>query len=264
MDDNLEKLQSLGAQKIYETTHIPVEHVQALLHNSFESFSKVQFLGFVSILEREYHLDLSKLRESGISYFNDKSSLYADTKVFVASNKKKKKSLLYVVIASAIFLLALLYSFDAFSDGSEIQEHVVDDSMIKSIQQSIDADSNESIYDMNTTDLEDTNETVDVAQVVEEQVVEKAFKVNAKSNVWMGYIDFQSNKKYQKSFTGEMDLDPNKDWLLFFGHGYIDIYVNGELKKFNSRNNVRFLYKNGELETITADEFKILNRGSQW
>ena len=41
MSSGIDKLQELGAQKIYEQTHVSKEHVQAILHNSFEGLNKV-------------------------------------------------------------------------------------------------------------------------------------------------------------------------------------------------------------------------------
>ncbi|WP_434657458.1 hypothetical protein [Sulfurimonas sp. NW9] len=80
----------------------------------------------------------------------------------------------------------------------------------------------------------------------------------------MGYIDVATNKKYQKTFTGEFDLDPDKEWLLIFGHGYIDIVTDTEKKKFNSKKTLRLLYKEGAVKELTFEEFKRLNRGSSW
>ena len=67
-----------------------------------------------------------------------------------------------------------------------------------------------------------------------------------------------------KTFTGEFDLDPNKEWLLIFGHGYINVIINSEQKKFNSKKTLRLLYKDGTVTQLSVDEFKRLNRGNSW
>jgi hypothetical protein len=46
MNSDLNKLKEIGAQKIYEQTHVSKEHVQSILHSSFEGLSKVQFFRF--------------------------------------------------------------------------------------------------------------------------------------------------------------------------------------------------------------------------
>ena len=88
MNEELLKLQSLGAQKIYEETHIPVLHVKELLSSSYSGFSKVQFLGFISILEKEYSIALDEIKADGIKYFDDKEQKNLDDGIFVVSKKK--------------------------------------------------------------------------------------------------------------------------------------------------------------------------------
>lgn len=70
MSSDLEKLKEIGAQKIFEQTHITKEHIQAILHKSFEGLTKVQFQGFVSILEREYQVDLKDLKSDASEFYN--------------------------------------------------------------------------------------------------------------------------------------------------------------------------------------------------
>ena len=104
MDEELQILQSIGAQKIYETTHIPIKYVQSMLHGSFEGFSKVQFLGFISILEREYQQDLSELTRSGLNYFNEKKKQSVDKGLFVVPKKQKGNKNLYFLIIIIVFV----------------------------------------------------------------------------------------------------------------------------------------------------------------
>ena len=85
-----------------------------------------------------------------------------------------------------------------------------------------------------------------------------------KTKVWMGYIDIKENKKYQKLFEGEFSVNPEKDWLLLFGHGYLDIDVNGKVEEFRTAQNLRFKYVDGQLTKITISEFKKINKDSQW
>ena len=71
MNKGLKKLKSIGSQKIHETTHISKAHVQAILDEKFDNLHSVQLAGFVSILEREYDIDLSELKNNAILYFNE-------------------------------------------------------------------------------------------------------------------------------------------------------------------------------------------------
>ncbi|MFT5660312.1 MAG: membrane-bound lytic murein transglycosylase F [Sulfurimonas sp.] len=85
-----------------------------------------------------------------------------------------------------------------------------------------------------------------------------------KNKVWIGYIDMKTKKKYQTIATEDLEIDPNKDWLLLFGGGNITLEVNHEIQKFSSKNNMRFKYEDGKLIKIGIEEFKNLNNGNKW
>lgn len=270
MSEALERLQAIGAQKIYEDTHIPVEHVQAILHKSFDNFSKVQFLGFISILEREYNEDLSDLRSEGLKNFDTEEELPEVEGVFVVPARKKNFTYLYISLALIIFIVVAYLNISSTQPAPEVPE--VDNTLIIDAQKNLDLpdvnesdlvedDLNNSQEDMNASVL-DENAT-EVAPIEEVEVV-KSLKFVTKTKLWLGYIDVKTNKHYNKIFTGEFELDPEKEWLLVFGHKFVDIALNDELISVNSKNSLRFLYKDGVIKEISTYEFKQLNRGRTW
>ena len=271
-NDGLQKLKDIGAQKIYEDTHIPVIHIQAILHQSFDGLTKIHFIGFVSILQREYNIDLSELKSAGVAYYDERNPVETTTEdgIFIAPKKSRNFTLFYILIAMVIFLVALFYTVEYANKNMQNHTITVDSTSIDNVKKNINSivyDANASQKDENQT-LEDVNVTQEKLQstpvVKEEKALQTSLKIVARSKVWMGYIDVETNKKYQKTFTGEFDLDPNKEWLLTFGHGYIDVIINSEHKKFNSKKTLRLLYKDGKITELSFDEFKKLNRGNAW
>ncbi|MEO1938872.1 MAG: hypothetical protein ABGW85_09610, partial [Sulfurimonas sp.] len=71
-------------------------------------------------------------------------------------------------------------------------------------------------------------------------------------------------KKYQEIVKKELSLDPTKEWLLLFGHGYITVAVGDEKYKFSKKDTLRLHYKDGKVSEISQREFKRLNRGHKW
>jgi hypothetical protein len=259
MKNGFEKLQEIGAQKIHENTHIAKQHIQALLHESFDDMTKIQFLGFISILERDYHVDLSDFRAKGLAYFEQQAHNAYETKVFVSPAKKRNFSLFYIFMALSIFVFAVVYTFSNPSASSKAPQELNNET-IAMVQESI----LEQQTDINETELlsNENNET-QIAPVVEE-VVEPSLIIMPKSKLWIGYIDLATHRKYQKTTEEPLVMDTKKDWLLFLGHGSVRIDVNGDIQSFNEANNLRFLYKEGILKTITFSEFKELNKGEKW
>jgi len=265
-NDGLQKLQEIGAQKISEDTHIPVNQVQAILYENFDGLSKVHFIGFISILQREYNVDLEELKNVGIAYYDEKNSVETITEsgIFIAPKKQKNFTPFYILLVMVALLVALYYTVE-YAHKNEQNHIIIESTTINNAKKNMNAivsDANISQKDENTT-LHDVNTTEKIVQK-KEKAVQKSFKIIARSKVWLGYIDVKTNKKYQKTFTGEFDLDPNKEWLLRFGHGNIDVIINAEKKKFNLKQALRLLYKDGTLTHLSVDEFKKLNRGNVW
>jgi len=262
MSEELHKLQKIGAQKIYEQTHIPIQHVQEILQGDFSNFSRVQFLGFISILEREYNEDLSADKAFGMSYFDEIDKHNSGVLLQVPEDRRSKKPF-YIASIAFVFILVLILKYSVFTTETKIEE--IDNKLIENVEKNI---APKIILDQenNTTDEINATEEVEKSSEISksEPIAVKSFKILTKSKVWLGYIDLYTNQKKNTIFKGEFDLDPNKNWLLRFGHGYIDMYIDGKIVKFNSRNNLRFVYKDGKLRTINKAEFKKLNRGRSW
>lgn len=276
MQDNLKILRDLGAHKIHSDTHISREFVQALIHESFEDLQSVQFFGFVSIIERTYGLDLTELSDKGRAYFKERDAKFTeDKKVFVVAKKKKNNTFLSFSIIIIILLSFLYYSF-VYVNSLEETTVVIDNSKIEDAQKNLDiipqkeltlvVDENKSNNILLSQEINTTKELAEVQTPVklEEVKVVRSLKILPKHKIWAGYINIATNQKYQKVFKKEFAIDTSKDWLLLFGKGKAKLEINGEVKKFSSKQNMRFKYVNGKFEKITITEFKILNKGRKW
>ena len=62
-------LEENTARTISERTKISEDNIEYLLNNEFGAIKKVKTLGFISIIEREYNIDLSKLKEDALAYY---------------------------------------------------------------------------------------------------------------------------------------------------------------------------------------------------
>ena len=270
MSEALERLKNIGAQKIYEDTHIPVGHVQAILYESFDGLSKVQFIGFISILEREYGVDLNELREHCNRYFEENESCddaITDDTLFKAPSSKKNLAIYYIVGAIILLLIAIFYTMQ--SADKTLKTSMKESPTVAKVERTIMLESNASDLnksDENSSTLKTSLEANTTKEITTQkpEAVEHSFIIKAKTKVWLGYIDVATNKKYQKTFVGEFELDPTKEWLLYFGHGYVDIIIDGKREEFNDRNTLRLHYEDGKIEKLSLREFKELNRGNAW
>jgi len=285
MNEGLERLKEIGAKKIYEDTHIPAGPIQTIIDGKFDNLSKLQFLGFISILEREYGCDLSDIREKGETYFDElqaNKEVVINESIYKAPSKRKNFMLLYSLVAGVIFIVAVIFTMS--SSGEDVESITkLNNKIIEDIHENIVNDANRDEQEENTEDIEQnifTNEQNSSAALADQNITElttqeelvkepevlpnTTFEIVPRKRVWFGYIDLTNHKRYQKTFRGKLTLDPSKEWLLFFGHGNVNVVTDNGVKRFTTRNALRLHYKDGELERISAEEFKRLNGGRKW
>lgn len=296
-----EKLQELGVQRIHNDTHISIQHINIVLNEEFENINKVQFLGFVSILEREYDIDLSDIRDNGLEYYKSDANTYnGEPGVFVVAGKHKTFKYFYIALAFSVFLFAMYFTMNYETQKSSV---VVENKIINEVKKNIEAvtdvvapegkveKSDVTSRDVSSSNKKSSEETLLPSKEVASPVVKsnKEIKVEIvkeeskapqvlpeesadisplvvvpRSKLWIGYVDISHNKKYQKIITEPLVLDAHTKWLLFLGHGNVNIEVNGIVNEYRSKKSMRFAYKEGKLKKVTTEEFKKLNRGRKW
>lgn len=270
-----EDLQELGCNSIHENTHISRPKIEQVLNKSFGELSKVQFMGFISILEREYQLDLSSLREE----YNEYTQMHPDS-----SNTEKSAILqaqsharrLWVIVALVVIILLVGIAWAVQGALSTYPKEEVIQLSSAAIEV---VDSN--LTEMNVSDANGTNEInvteVNATQLTEEQnqsiIVDaqdqvlnfgNVISIKPASKVWVGMMDLATGEKTQKVTKDPIVIDTTKNWLFIFGHGRLEIVASGGSKTVKERNTAWFAYENGVLQRLTFEQFKTKNKGSNW
>ncbi|HIP28737.1 MAG TPA: hypothetical protein EYG82_06125 [Sulfurovum sp.] len=62
-------LEESNVKKISQKTNISKENIEILMDDDFASLTKAKALGFISILERDYRVDLKMLRDKALAYY---------------------------------------------------------------------------------------------------------------------------------------------------------------------------------------------------
>jgi len=262
----LEKLQGIGAHKIFETTHIAKKFVEDILNKRFSSMTKIQFMGFISILEREYNIDLHELQEE---YF--KSSSTEDVKgkePFVVSKQDEtdektvnKNAYIFVGLLVIGALFMLLKPESTPQESSEVQQKT--EVKVSHVENELNNSTIEEAK-LNLNNIGGDKVVAVEDNVVIEPVHTSKFVVSPRSKLWIGIVDLETFKRSQKMSSKSFELDPDKEWLLVMGHGFVNFDVNGEEKKYKDERKVWFSYENGSLHKLTRAEFKEKNRGKAW
>jgi len=272
MSEAIQELQNIGAQKIHNDTHISKHHAQAILHETFDGLTKLQVNGFISILEREYEIDLSELRKSSDAYFSDISS-NVNKNIFVNDEVKKSNTLIYIF--SAIIIVSIFAFFiSSFSNSIKTISIPNEKDIVKIVEEKIVSEKKKiKVIDINNSDINNTEKNVTVVSeksennrtmekiVVEEKKIIKSFEIVPKRKVWIGRFNLDTHKKRQGTVRNKLILEPKNNYLLVLGHSYIDILLNSKPFNFKNSGTLRLKYIDGKLSIIKNKEFKKLSKG---
>ncbi len=263
---DIQKLHDIGAQKIFEQTHIAKKFVEDILNENFTTMNKIQFTGFVSILEREYSVDLQSLRDK----YNEALNIAAgmDNEPFVVSaqetpetSKNKSYYIIGALVAAAI-VLSLISSSEPSENTEVVKESVAVSEEVVLESATIEEAKVNLNHLGNTTVVKLQKE--EVPEVVIEPLHLGKFEIIPRSKLWIGIVDMETYARTQKLGSVPFELASDKNWLLVMGHGYVNFEVNGEELKYKDEDKVWFSYENGSLTKLTRSEFKEKNRGKAW
>ena len=110
MSEGFEKLKKIGAQKIYEKTHIARANVEYILSKSFDKLPKVQFRGFISILERDYGLDLQDVLHEFEQHTAKDEEIVQYIKIDTKEHGKFDKKMIFSILLVTIVIGYLIIS----------------------------------------------------------------------------------------------------------------------------------------------------------
>lgn len=265
-----EELQSLGAEIIHERTHISRDKIELVLTKSYGEINKIQFMGFLSILEREYGLDLSTIREEYLAYQEEhKSTLPPKQSVILQSHTNSKQK--WILVGFVLIAALVVGGYFAQSNMANVPKEEV--MQLNSATVEVVDDRKE----LNTTEAVEMNTTVEAntTQPVIEQnstVPQKLQSIRAVDGleirpvykVWVGMIDMGTHAKTQTITKDPIKIDTSKNWLIGLGHGRIEIVSSSGNETLREHGAVWFVYENGTLKRLTKAEFAERNGGNNW
>lgn len=267
---SFEDLQELGASVIHEQTHIARAKLESLLNKRYDELTRVQFMGFISILEREYGVDLSSNRYDYDEFMQTHPDVVLPKASVILQEKSRsrQKWVLVGIVAIAVLIalgsmiqgeLSISPSEDIIKLSSTDVE-VVDQNTDTLLPVEMNTTAGIPIAETNTSFVQDEKNT-STASIVN---IEKALSIKPVSKVWVGMMDMTTGKKSQKMTKDTIVLDGTKNTLFVFGHGRLEITTAEGKKTLRDRNMVWFTYENAKLQQINESQFAEINKGANW
>ncbi|NOQ30781.1 MAG: hypothetical protein GQ570_06630 [Helicobacteraceae bacterium] len=269
MEDGFEYLKKKDLFTLYEETHISQKNLKLLLEKEFDKINKVQFVGFVSILETQYGLDLSELKNEGLEYY-DIHNVDRQQKLFVTTLKERNPYIkIYIVITLATLAVATaVYLFMSQPSSPTVKpDNTNIDKALKNIK------INKASQEVRSPIQSAPSPLVEV-KLIEKNVTKKpevnnlkGILINPLQKVWLGIIDIGTHRKnISKVVSKPYEIVGDKDLLISLGHGNIDVINqnSNETTKFRDGGRLRFLYSDHKLVEINGSKFKEINQGRFW
>ncbi len=269
---DFEALKALGADEIVAKTHIIRHNVDALLNKSFDKFGKVQFNGFVSILEREFRIDLTSYKDEYRAFHSEemKDKMPSEEPFVIRSmGNQKKRFIIPVLLAVAIatVAIAVFISTEGRSKAPiEINNTAIDKAKetlatasASSLEPGSEAYEVESVQDQKLLEQEKNITEASAEAVTHEDVV-----LIPRVKIWMGIINMQTHKRRVEMTKERVRLDASKEWLIVTGHGRLRIEQGEEEWVYKKRDQMLFMIENGIFQPIDKAEFRARNRGKIW
>ncbi|MDP1784779.1 MAG: hypothetical protein Q8K81_05055 [Sulfuricurvum sp.] len=268
-----EDLQNLGVSVIHEQTHIARSKLESVLTKSFGELTRVQFMGFVSILEREYGMELSSLRDEYDQFVQSHpDTLIAKESVILqAQSRTRQKWILGGIIAIAVLVIlgSMIQGNLTMAPSEEVMNlssatvEVVDQNSDVIIPAEINTTVPIATVEANISLIKDEK---NVTTVADTSIIslENAVSIKPISKVWVGMMDLSTGEKSQKITKDPIVIDTTKNWLFIFGHGRLEVATPSGNKTLKEKDTVWFSYENGKLQQLNDEQFRVKNKGSAW
>ncbi len=136
-----EILEENSTKAISKKTNISESNIELLLAKEFDRLKRVKTFGFISILEREYKVDLSALKQEAEEYYAQYHQKESVTLGLPMQEEKKGKSKLFLLIVLGLLGYASWYFFTQF-DQKQLMG-MLPFSEEKIVSMNVDGESNE-------------------------------------------------------------------------------------------------------------------------
>lgn len=298
MDNNdIGLLEKIGLHEVSKKTHIEVKQLQYIINKEYDKLNKINTVGFIKILSREYKLDLSEWLEAYRAYWDahkgDEET--QKEKIFIRA-KGEGSALRWPVL---IFLLLLCAGVGAYfyAPKPDINVWAMVDKFLPQINTESSGFSNapvvkeaadslgvkveERVVESNSTNTTvqavlvplESNQTLEANKTKETVSIEDKPLVKSLPNeailspnrkVWVGIIALDSGVRKERNSDQNLTIDLTKRQLIKTGNGYFKLVYYGSVEDFTEQGATRFLVEEGNISKISEEAFLKLNQGKQW
>lgn len=237
---------------INEKTRISVANIDKLAKKDFSDLRKVQVLGFISILEREYGESFDDLRQAANEYFGSSAETIHLSEHFikdVSSSNGNKRIILFL----GIILIAVVWFF--YSSILENNKQSIITPIVDDINNTIVVTKKEN----NITDINQTKEANTTSQKSSEanlsSAVASGIKIVPLKKMWFAVVDLATKKVFDHIISEPFDANSTSETLIVTSVAPFSMVTKIGEKKYNDFKSHYFKVTAGTPEEITKELF---------
>lgn len=277
---NLENvLEENSVESISKKTNISVDNLKKLFERDFSAFKKVQALGFISILERDYGLDLSALKQECKDYFVDDEE---DVKISIYQVKPKGKGrwlffiFLLFLLAAVASLMIYNYTVQSKQNGGQmfltqemvlgevnasenIPEDMVANGTISKDELKEVKDESLAFEDNDFAGMSDADQENNSSATASSKII-----LTPKYKLWFGIYDMTSGESSHQIIKVPFELALDNNLLIATSRAAFSIEAGDTTTGYKDFKEHYFMIKDGKFSEIKREEFIALNGPKKW
>lgn len=268
MEQNaLDKLKSIGAEKIREATRLDLGKIEDILEKRFEKIAPVRAKGFIQMLEKEFSLDLSSWLEEYHQFHSQGKESKLDKK---AQGTQEGNNTLFWIACIGLLVVGggILYWINSHkAQTHQAPQEVIVEEVVEVVEApeivkegAGEEVKNEEIKEP-SKELSGYGESVFANMSYNE---ENLLFITSDSPLWVGIINLDTKKRISKT-KKEFEIPLDKQLLINIARGGFTLSLDDEEKSFGGYKPIYLIHtKEGGLKQINKEEFMLLNGGVEW
>lgn len=296
-------INNYGINSVSTKTNISIESLKKFVEGNYKGFTKIKTIGFVTILEREYDIELNQLKSDIKEEFHTNKDL-VEYQILLCepieqdSSSNNSSSIFYwIILFSLIYGAWYIYenyyktSFNQFSkiepffnieenvsninddknrsfnilENTKEEKEIIKEDNNKTIEiKKLEDDLNSSKLDVVDNNISDINLTEPLTPIVVEKTRETIELVPHKK-MWFGFIN--TTKKWHRSYKRTQSYSFNvkdSNWLLMTKNTSFDFNDNNITTSYEVKNTIYFKIDKDGVAEVTKKEYKALGGYRVW
>lgn len=302
--DKIKRLEEIGLKRVSDETHIEQKYIKYMVDCNFDKLNRINTLGFIKIISREYNLNLDDWVFAFEEYWRKNRILPEEEQdVFIATSSKEKSSKFSLFLVIVLLGVVGYFGYGFYTENSqsereerstfqekllqpqeseqattyqETQEEIKTEELNTTVAELQNENPQQVVQDteMNATNenppivVAEEEEKIDITNIAKTELTSEIFVnqavIEPKSELWVGVIYLDDFKRRSYLGEGNFSIDLSREQIITTGHGSFVLKNGIEDKSYNRQTPIRLEVVDGVVKEISLSRFKELNRGNLW